>query len=349
MALFQSQKVMGYYPTPPVVAEAIARSLVRSGPGLIRAIDPACGEGTALRTITTDLEDQVEWFGIELNQTRARAAEGVFTRVLRTDIRSTRVANQTFSVCLLNPPYDDNLVAVDEAAQRLELYFLQATLRYLAPRGVLVYIIPERRLAGKVAPLLAYHFENIQVFRFPAGEFEPFKQVVIFATKKLKPFRDEAALAPIKAIARGTQIPPDLPAALDAPISVPVVKPATGLLFQSLQVEPEDLLHEIDRHGAPDQLQKRLLPVTTQQRLRPLMPLRKGHLALVLASGHLNNALVADPQSGQRLLVKGRTEKAVTRTESTDENGTRTITERDRLKIVITALDVDSGDLLTLE
>lgn len=349
MALFQSQKIMGYYPTPPSVAEAIAQSLVRSGAGPIRAIDPSCGEGMALRTGTSHLGEPIEWYGIELNQARARAAEGVLTRVLRTDIRSTRVANNAFSLAWLNPPYDANLTALDEPAQRLELSFLQATLRYLVPQGVLIYLIPERRLAGKVAPLLAYHFEQVQVFRFPAGEYERFKQVAIFATKKAKPFRDEAALASLKAIARGTSVPPELPAALPAPLPVPAGKPASSLLFQSLHVEPDDLLHEIDRYGALDQLQRRMAPVTVQQRLRPLMPLRKGHLALVLASGHLNNALVADPQSGQRLLVKGHTEKAVSRSQETDDNGVQTITERDRLKIVITALDVDSGDLLTLE
>jgi len=32
-------------PHPTGVAEAIAHALTRSAPGLIRAIDPACGEG----------------------------------------------------------------------------------------------------------------------------------------------------------------------------------------------------------------------------------------------------------------------------------------------------------------
>ncbi len=55
MARLASQARMGYYPTPPAIAQAIARSLVRPGAGLIRAIDPCCGEGTALCLVTAGL------------------------------------------------------------------------------------------------------------------------------------------------------------------------------------------------------------------------------------------------------------------------------------------------------
>ena len=181
MARFQSQAKMQYYPTPPAIAEAIARSLIRSAPGLIRAIDPACGEGTALCLATGLLGDPVERYGIELNQERAEVARGVLTRILRTDIRSTRVANDAFGLLFLNPPYDFDIPALDEAAQRLELYFLQAAVRYLAVGGILVYLIPDRRLNSKIANLLAYHFERIQVFRFPGEAYSPYQQIVLFA------------------------------------------------------------------------------------------------------------------------------------------------------------------------
>lgn len=79
------------------------------------------------------------------------------------------------------------------------------------------------------------------------------------------------------------------------------------------------------------------------------MPLRRGHLALVLASGHLNNELVQDPKTGVRLLVKGRTEKDIVRTEATEADGTKVITERDVLTIVITALDLRTGKIRTMK
>ena len=348
MARFQSQAKMQYYPTPPAIAEAIARSLIRSAPGLIRAIDPACGEGTALRLATGPLGDPVERYGIELNQERAEVACGVLTRILRADIRSTRVANDAFGLLFLNPPYDFDIPALDEAAQRLELYFLQAAVRYLAVGGVLVYLIPDRRLTSKIANLLAYHFERIQVFRFPGEAYSPYQQIVLFAVRKATPFRDDEVLRTLRSIGARTITPPDLPEHVEPAYSVPTSRRVANLLFQSLSVDPQDLVQEMEKHGLTEVIFRRLHPEAAAYRMRPIMPLRRGHLALVLASGHLNNELVEDPMTGDRLLVKGRTEKDTVRQEDQEADGGKTITERDVLKIIITALDLRSGELQTM-
>ena len=344
-----SQARMQYYPTPPSVADAIAHALTRSAPGLIRAIDPACGEGTALCLATTHLGDPVDRYGIELNQQRAEIARTKLTRTLHSDIRTTRVANGAFGLCFLNPPYDHEIAAApDEAAQRLELHFLQASLRYLAPAGVLVYLISDRRLGQRITSLLAYQLERIQVFRFPPEEYARFRQIVLFGTRKPTPCREDQVLGMLRAIHIGTLVPPDLPTSLDPPYPVPVSPRVPHLLFQNLALDPEDLVREIDQYGAYAATFHRLHPDTDAERLRPLMPLRRGHLALVLASGHLNNELVTDPR-GTRLLVKGRTEKAVSRSEERAEDGSTIITERDLLKIVITALDLRSGEFQTIQ
>ncbi len=308
------QAKMGHYPTPDVVALRIGRALTRAGGGVIRTLDPCCGEGTALVLATEDLGEPVERYGIELNQERAAAAKEKLTRVLRADLRSTRIANGAFGLVYLNPPYDFSVrTQLDEAAERLELHFLQASLRYLQPQGILVYLIPERRLESRIASLLAYHLEDIQVFRFPGDTYEAFKQIVLFGVRKATPYRDEEVLHHLQAIGR---LPPDLPERLPAPYRVPVAPQTRSLLFQNLDVDPEDLLQEIEAYGLIGSVMERLHSATTAHRLRPLMPLRRGHLALVLASGHLNNELVRNPRTGERFLVKGRTEKRSLRTET---------------------------------
>jgi hypothetical protein len=348
VARFRSQAKMQYYPTPPAIAEAIARSLIRSGPGLIRAIDPACGEGTALCLATGPLGEPVERYGIELNQERAQAAHGVLTRVLRADIRSTRVANNAFGLLFLNP-YDLDVPALDEGAQRLELSFLQAAVRYLAVGGVLVYLIPDRRLISKIANVLAYHFERIQVFRFPGEAYSLYQQIVLFAVRKATPFRDDEVLRTLRLIGARTFTPPDLPGHVEPAYSVPTSRRAVNLLFQNLSVDPQDLVQEMERHGLTEVVFRRLHPDAAAYRMRPIMPLRRGHLALVLASGHFNNELVEDPRTGDRPLVKGRPEKDTVRLEEQEADGGKTITERDVLKIVITALDLRSGELQTMQ
>lgn len=344
------QVKMGHYPTPPPVAEAIGRSLVRGGPGLLRALDPCCGEGTALCLTTQGLGAPVDRYGIELNRERAATAKACLTQVLCADLRATRIANQAFGLLFLNPPYDfAERKELDEAAERLELHFLQASLRYIQPHGVLVYLIPDRRFETRIASILSYHLEAIEVFRFPGEHYTPFKQIVLFGRRKAKPYREEDVLRRLQAIGRGLLVPPALPEALPTPYAVPVAPPAHPLLFQNLAVDPEDLSAEIAAHGLYPTLLGQLHPAPAAQQIRPLMPLRRGHLALVLASGYLNNELVTDLGTGERLLVKGRTEKETLRTETREADETLVITERDVLKIVVTALDLQTGTVQRME
>jgi SAM-dependent methyltransferase len=343
------QSKSGFYPTPPPVAHSIARALTRATIGPIRVFDPCCGTGEAAILATETLGDPLERYGIELNHTRAAAAATRLTRVLRADIRSSRVTNAAFGLLYLNPPYDFSVRQLDESAERLELHFLQASLRYLQPRGVLVYLIPERRLESRIAKILAYHLDQIQVFRFPKELYEPFKQIVLFGIRKTTPSRDDAVHHHLQLIGQRLAPPPDLPDALTPAYPVPSVASAGPMLFQNLDVDAEDLVKEIEAHGLYPKLLEELHPAIATTRLRPLMPLRRGHLALVLASGHLDNELVHDPTTGARYLVKGRTEKHTIRTETEEEDGTVVLTDRDHLKIVITALDLRSGQIQTME
>ena len=67
------------------------------------------------------------------------------------------------------------------------------------------------------------------------------------------------------------------------------------------------------------------------------MPLRRGHMAMLVAAGFLDNlCLEAD---GSRILVKGRTMKEVVLAEETETAEVY----RDRLKTTVVALDLDGG------
>ena len=69
------------------------------------------------------------------------------------------------------------------------------------------------------------------------------------------------------------------------------------------------------------------------------MPLRRGHLAMLVAAGFLDNLqLEAD---GRRILVKGRTSKEMVLVETTPEKDTY----RERLRTTVVALDLDIGEI----
>jgi hypothetical protein len=72
--------------------------------------------------------------------------------------------------------------------------------------------------------------------------------------------------------------------------------------------------------------------------VRPLMPLRRGHLAVLIAAGFLNNIL--PEAAGRRVLVKGLTYKESVPVESDDPE---VEIEREVLRTSVVALDLRTG------
>ena len=148
-----AQAKMGYYPTPDEVTPIIARYINRRRNGLIRILDPCAGEGTAVKIIGDHLT--AETYGIEIDLERGKRAKEVLTQCLVTDYQNTRISHGSFSLLWLNPPYDwatrDNEI---ETSERYERTFLRDCIPYLSPGGILVYLIPQRRLDGHIARML---------------------------------------------------------------------------------------------------------------------------------------------------------------------------------------------------
>ena len=74
------------------------------------------------------------------------------------------------------------------------------------------------------------------------------------------------------------------------------------------------------------------------------MPLRRGHLAVLIAAGFLNNILLE--AGGRRVLVKGRTYKETIPVESDDPD---VEIERQVLRTSVVALDLRSGESEVIE
>jgi SAM-dependent methyltransferase len=344
-----------YFPTPARVVEAVCRHLehahggadaparsARSGRRVIRLLDPCAGRGDAAAAVAAALG--AESFGIELNTERAEACRARLDHTLASSAFSVRLANGAFSCLWLNPPYD-----YDDEKRRLEHAFLTTLSRALAPGGLLVFLIPQRRLAVS-ARYLASHYGRFAAYRFPDPEFGSFGQMVLFAVKKGQASADPAAQA---ALERWSTEPlPALP--LDpsevpdgAPLGVLRVPalPSGDVLFSSLFFDAEQAAAEARRRGAwaQPQLAEQLWP-KEEQPVRPLMPLRRGHLALLIAAGLLNN--VALEQDGRRVLVKGRTRKTFVPVERDDQD---VRVEREVIRTSVVALDLGSGALELIE
>jgi tRNA1(Val) A37 N6-methylase TrmN6 len=340
-----AQAKMGYYPTPDSVTPIIARYLKRQRKGLIRILDPCAGEGTAIRLIGEHL--QAETYGIEIDLERAGRAEEVLTRCLTTDYQNTRISHSSFSLLWLNPPYDWAARDSDlETSERYEKTFLRDCIPYLSSHGVLVYLIPQRRLDGHIARMLSYRFMDIGIYRFPGKEYKAFKQLVIFGVLKNKPEKDEIVAEFLKKCGELKAVVQYLPENSARVYEVPLSPVRTGFVFRSKDIDPEELAQEIADYGVFHQLKELTTPLRMIEKIKPIMPLRHGHLAQILACG-LMNGVVWDRDKRNPLLVKGVTKKIVKHSVEIEGDLERHI-ERDQIKILILAFD-RRGELLTIQ
>jgi hypothetical protein len=340
-----AQAKMGYYPTPEVVTPIIARYLKRHRDGLIRILDPCAGMGTAVKQIGDIL--QAETYGIEIDIERGNQAKEILTRCLITDYLSTRISHGAFSNLWLNPPYDWATRDSDiEKSERYERTFLRDCVHYLRPKGVLVYLIPQRRLDSQIARMLSYRFENISVYRFPEEAYRAFRQLVIFGVLKIRPAKDESVSEYLKNCGSFKTTVAFLPETPSQIYNIPLSPNRVDFLFRSKDIDPGELEEEIGRHGLFDQVRDMTTPLKMAEKIRPIMPLRHGHLAQILACG-LMNGIVWDKDRKNPLIIKGITKKEVRHTVEIEGDCEKHI-ETDLIKITIHAFS-RQGEMLTVQ
>ena len=335
----------GYYPTPERVVDLIA-DLIHTPTGYyyrntetLRILDPCCGAGDALQRLAERLDRpnamSIETYGVELHRDRAEEAEKRLNRVLAVDLFATSIANGAFGLLLLNPPYDH-----DSEDKRTEHSFLTQTTRYLAENGLLVFIVPRQRLAVS-ARYLSTHYGRIRCWAFPVPEREVFDQVVLMAYRKADPVPDAAAEGMVTDWALGE---PETLRSYPYPEYTPATTQSGDILFATRTVDPVAAAAEARRSGlwANTEITDSLWPAR-DNRTRPLMPLRRGHMAMLVAAGFLDNLVLES--EGRRILVKGRTSKEMTLVEDSPEKEVH----RERLKTTVVALDLEDGEIQDIE
>ena len=333
----------GYYPTPERVVDLIAELIhtpsgyYHRGRETIRILDPCCGAGDALERLAEGLDQpnamSIETYGVELHRDRAEEAEKRLHRTLAVDLFATSIANGAFGLLLLNPPYD-----YDSEDKRTEHAFLTHCTRYLAESGLLVFIVPRQRLAvsARSCPPTT---GGCDAGPSPTLNGRSSTRWSCSATGRPTPFptpqprawcwsgrwasRSPCAPSATPTPTRSTPPPPRRAATSCSPPapSIPSLRrprPAGRGLWASTEITDT------------------LWPAK-DNRTRPLMPLKRGHMAMLVAAGFLDNlVLEADDR---RILVKGRTSKEMVLVEDAPEKEVH----REKLTTTVVALDLGDG------
>jgi hypothetical protein len=248
-------------------------------------------------------------YGVELDEHRAGTAQGRVQNLLKCGIEETRIAHQSCSLLFLNPPYDEATCEedADTKTERQEKAFLRMTWSYLVLGGVLVYIIPQKRLNRGIARLLASRFERVNAFRFPDPEYDDFRQVVVMGVRKTGNSLDDGVALKLQNVPNRKLKP--LPETDTPQYSVPPAGPLK--LFRSTVIDRA----ELEKQMMQSPLWRRFDAMTTRSELklpRPPLPLHSGHLGLLLAAGKLDGVV---GEGADRHVVKGKVTKVVSKVE----------------------------------
>ncbi len=299
----------GFYPTHDAVVEVI-KTYIQPQPaeaGQSRLLDPCCGEGRAASILGAALNCQT--WGAELSYTRAAEAAKVMDKVHLTAWEVCMLTEESVNLLFLNPPYDNDRV---EHQGRLEASFLKSSYAKLVRGGLLVYIVPQKALSlAEIAKVLAGYFENFTIGRY---EDSAYGQVVILAVRSQAyhvPMAED--IEKIRAWATA-----DLPVLGPAAEPIYTLAPAPvrgaagrAIIFKRSDWTDEEVcLAALEKGVTQTAAWKDLLnPRRAEgQLLRPAMPLKKGHIAMLMASGMMGVVRLKD-QQGKILLVKGRVVK----------------------------------------
>ncbi|MFZ5572883.1 MAG: DUF6094 domain-containing protein [Thermodesulfobacteriota bacterium] len=338
MARIASQEKLGYYKTPVCVVQQIKAGL-SIGPN-VRMLDPCCGTGEALQLLAAGTN--AEALGIELEKGRYEKAKEVLDTVLFADALSeAAVSISSIDLLWLNPPYDLDEGDFTQHRQRLEFLFLQKYLPVLVKNGVLVFIAPYRTIRRSDVGSLLSRLADIELFRFPDGEFEAFEQVVVIGRKKML-LRSEIEENHETLCCQNAECLPTTTEIRQKGITLVASESKRPLVFKANHIDPAEI------QPLTSVLRDLFLKEVTPSRLtdaHPLMPLRQGHLAMLLAAGYVNGEL--KDGNGEYLVIKGTVKKVETVSEESTEHFhiKKTV---EKVEITVRALNMATGDIETI-
>ena len=332
---------LGFYPLPLPEAERIPRFLAFADKQCC-ALDPCVGDGAAFTEIASG--EKVLRYGVELEAGRTEQARAKGIDVIQGNCFDVQCSVESFSLIYLNPPYDFEIS--EEKSRRMEKLFLEHVYRWLKPSGILVLVVPVKRIAD-CAVLLSRHFRDMRVYRLTEPESVRYQQVIVLGIRRTRQerdrFRDNEIIQAqlwLGSLARKLEELPPLPAEPDhiyaAPPAAPVRMVHRGLPLDEI----EDLL---PKSSAYRQASVVIFAQQADVTGRPLTPLHGGHVGLLCTAGMLNGIF---GEGEKRHIAHWQSVKLVDKSEE-EEDGKTIIREKERFSNELT-LVFATGEIATL-
>jgi hypothetical protein len=318
---------LGFFPLPVPEAERLKNCLAFASE--FSALDPCVGDGMAFTHLLQGAT--AHRYGIEIDANRAEQARALGIETLQANAMEVRCQTEAVSLLYLNPPYDWE--SGESNNQRLELVFLEQSYRWLKAGGVLLFVIPQLRLA-KCARLLSEHFTDLRVFRLTEPSCLQYRQIVVLATRRKRYSKvSDAALLDGVCYLEALATKAELESLGDTDVvryEVPASEPS---LLTNMGIPLDEVEDSLLESAAYRQAARVLLPKLNNVKGRPLTPLHGGHVGLLCTAGMLNGVF---GEEEARHIAHWRSVKFTDHWEEEEEDGTKILHDRERFSHELT-------------
>ena len=224
------------------------------------------------------------------------------TQAVRCDVERLVASNNAFGILWANPPYDHDKAA--KGSKRIEFAYLRHAWKWAQDGALVLWCVYHQHITEEAAAFFAKHSRSVDLWALPGKHLGEYDQVVLVAIKGEQP--EPGALyqhiLAQKANPRPLTIQPE-------PLyKAPPPRPIQRFVFAPDMVDAEGGLRLIEQQGAwkSNAFQALLEPPAQVSAIEPVVAPRPGHLALVLAAGVADGAVIDTDEYGRGAL-RGKT------------------------------------------
>jgi len=221
--------------------------------------------------------------------------------------------------------------------------FLRRYLSSVSQGGILISIIPFSTLRNRSCLELLAQCGEYDVYRFPDGEYERFNQIVV-VSRKAKLLSLDFYNESYRTLQHYDDIK-DLPSIEEMKaINLSFSERRHRLTYRANHIAPDDLM-PLTASLKQSFIADMEPPDLRAADIRPLVPLKQGHLAMLLAAGYINGELEAE--NGDRFVIKGSVKKDSATMEESNE--THEITKTVEKSVInVRVLNLNTGEIETI-
>ncbi|MDX2077195.1 MAG: DUF6094 domain-containing protein [bacterium] len=318
MSRIESQKKMGFYPTPVEHYPAILNVL--NIPSGANVLDPCAGEGHFLEALANHFNANP--YANELETDKAQICADKFgSNAVQGDIYALSAPQNSFDAIWCNPPYESD--STEKAAdRRVEFAMLKQSHQWLSYGGIMMWCVYSHHVTSEASTWWNKNYSAVELYHLPGKHLGMYDQVVVIGRKERNYGKEESHGLLWKKESRCKENFSIVKGIKNRHASTSWFHPI--ITIESSTIEDNDLLSAMDVYGAHHKPVWNTLHQPTpgeSPSLESITQPRAGHITVAMMTMATNSNLFIDSEQYGRIIVRSATKYIDEKTTSTNTVG----------------------------